>query len=65
MKGKKGDAKGCTYWEVDPGGGRTCGVAQPPVNAGGNDAGNDAANDAGNDAGNIDAADDASDATPD
>jgi hypothetical protein len=26
-KGKKVDAKGCTYWEVDPAGPRTCGAA--------------------------------------
>lgn len=29
LKGKKVDAKGCTYWEIDPTGPRTCGVARP------------------------------------
>lgn len=53
VTGKKVDVKGCTYWEVDPGGGRTCGVAPTHVDTGRNDAGN------------VDAADAASDATQD
>jgi hypothetical protein len=62
VTGKKVDAKGCTYWEPDPSGARTCGVARPVD--GGADAGHDASmEDAHHDDGGGDGGDDAADAS--
>jgi hypothetical protein len=62
VTGKKVDAKGCTYWEPDPSGARTCGGARPVD--GGADAGHDASlEDAHHDDGGGDGGDDAADAS--
>ena len=62
VTGKKTDAKGCTYWERDSSGARTCGVA-PRFDAGRDtspEASSDAAGPDAADASSLDAADAAS-----